>query len=71
MSLTILYLIVQADDGVTPVREFIRPFVFENLDPSFVRARSIQHLSIISGKLENGRLICAKYDGNSVPQKDA
>ena len=47
------------------------PFVFENLDPSFVRARSIQHLSIISGKLENGRLICAEYDGNSVPQKDA
>jgi 2,3-bisphosphoglycerate-dependent phosphoglycerate mutase len=44
----------------------VLPFVFENLDPAFVRARSIPHLGIVKGKPENGRLICLEYDGNSV-----
>jgi 2,3-bisphosphoglycerate-dependent phosphoglycerate mutase len=46
------------------------PFVFENLDLSFVQARSIDHLSIIKGKLRNGRLVCVSYDGIPVPQRD-
>jgi hypothetical protein len=46
------------------------PFVFENLDLSFVQARSLDHLSIIKGKLRNGRLVCVSYDGIPVPQRD-
>ena len=41
-------------------------FVFENLDFSFVRARPIDHLSIIKGELKNGRMVCVEYKGTPV-----
>jgi 2,3-bisphosphoglycerate-dependent phosphoglycerate mutase len=41
-------------------------FVFENLDFSFVRARPIEHLSIIKGELKNGRMVCVEYNGTPV-----
>ena len=44
------------------------PFIFENLDVSFVQARSIKHLGIIKGKLRAGRLVCVEYNGVPVPQ---
>lgn len=44
------------------------PFIFENLDVSFVQARSIEHLAIIKGKLVDGRLACLEYNGIPVPQ---
>ena len=40
------------------------PFVFENLDRNFVRARFIGHLSVIKGELRNGKLVCVEYDGD-------
>ena len=43
------------------------PFIFENLDVTFVQARSIDHLSIIKGKLAGGQLICVEYNGIPVP----
>ncbi len=42
------------------------PFVFENLDFHFVQARSIEHLSIIKGKLTHGRLTCVDFSGNPI-----
>ena len=42
------------------------PFVFENLNFDFVRARPIEHLSIVKGELKQGRLVCVEYDANSV-----
>ena len=42
------------------------PFVFENLNFDFVRARPIEHLSIVKGEVKRGRLISVEYDGNSV-----
>lgn len=46
----------------------VLPFIFENLDTSFVQAGSIEHLAIIKGKLLDGRLICLEYNGVPVPQ---
>lgn len=43
------------------------PFVFDNLDFNFVQARPIEYLSIIKGELKNGQLVCAEYNGISVP----
>jgi 2,3-bisphosphoglycerate-dependent phosphoglycerate mutase len=43
------------------------PFVFENLGSDFVQARSIEHLSIIKGKLRNGRMVCVDYNGHPAP----
>lgn len=44
------------------------PFIFENLDVSFVQARSIGYLGIIKGELTDRRLICVEYNGIPVPQ---
>jgi broad specificity phosphatase PhoE len=44
------------------------PFIFENLELSFVQARLIEHLAIIRGKLIGGKLICVEYNGIPVPQ---
>jgi broad specificity phosphatase PhoE len=44
------------------------PFIFENLDVSFVQARSIGYLGIIKGELTGRRLICVEYNGIPVPQ---
>ena len=44
------------------------PFIFENLDVSFVQARSIGYLGIIKGELTGRRLICVEYKGIPVPQ---
>lgn len=45
------------------------PFVFENLDPNFVRARSIGHLSVIKGELRSDKLVCVEYDGDFAIQE--
>jgi hypothetical protein len=39
------------------------PFIYKNLDVSFVQAGSIEHLGIIKGRLTDGRLICVEYNG--------
>jgi 2,3-bisphosphoglycerate-dependent phosphoglycerate mutase len=39
------------------------PFVFENLTFDFVHAHPIDHLCIVKGELEGGRLICVEYEG--------
>jgi 2,3-bisphosphoglycerate-dependent phosphoglycerate mutase len=44
------------------------PFIFKNLDVTFVQARSIEHLDVIRGKLAGGRLICVEYSGISVAE---
>jgi broad specificity phosphatase PhoE len=42
------------------------PFLFQNLDFTFVRAHPIEHLSIIKGQLMRGQLVCVEYNGNPV-----
>lgn len=50
------------------ILEAMLPFVFENIDFNFTRTHPIGNITIVKGKLQDGRLICLEYNGKIMMQ---